>query len=168
MDVWLSELEKLRDSDAHRRELLPHQHHLALGISGEIRTRIVRFRSTQETSESYFPRIECIRDSLGDIWTSGDDSALFTGKIVRPDDTIDFVITASDPMGDLLEYGISVDYGLGMKWQKNNSVSLTFDKTHVRKKFCVSIKIRSPRDYHADHHFDQRVEFFYTVLPPRE
>ena len=25
-DVWLSELEKLRDPDAHRRELLPHQH----------------------------------------------------------------------------------------------------------------------------------------------
>jgi hypothetical protein len=25
MEVWLTELEKLRDPDAHRRELLPHQ-----------------------------------------------------------------------------------------------------------------------------------------------
>jgi hypothetical protein len=167
MEVWLSELEKLRDPDAHRRELLPHQHHLALGISGEIRTRIVRFRSMQETSESYFPRIECIRDSLGNIWTSGDDSTLFTGKIVRPGDRVDYVITATDPMGDPLNYGISIDYGLGMKWQEGNAFSLTFEKTNVRKNFCVTIKIRSTRDYHADHNYDQRVEFFYTVLPPR-
>jgi len=47
MEVLLAELEKLRDPDAHRRELLPHQHHFALGISGEIRTRISRYRSTQ-------------------------------------------------------------------------------------------------------------------------
>lgn len=51
MDVWLSELEKLRDPDAHRRELLPHQKHLVLGISGEIRNRLVRFRSKQEMAE---------------------------------------------------------------------------------------------------------------------
>src|SRR5215210_4649985 len=44
MEVWLSELEKLRDPDAHRRELLPHQQHLVLGIAGEIRTRLVRYR----------------------------------------------------------------------------------------------------------------------------
>ncbi|MCX5718513.1 MAG: Swt1 family HEPN domain-containing protein [Nitrospirae bacterium] len=45
MEVWLNELEKLRDPDAHRRELLPHQKHLALGIAGEIRTRLpIEFR----------------------------------------------------------------------------------------------------------------------------
>ena len=33
MEVWLNELEALRDADAHRRELLPHQKHLALGRS---------------------------------------------------------------------------------------------------------------------------------------
>ena len=33
-DVWLTELEKLRDPDAHRRELLPHQKSLIIGISG--------------------------------------------------------------------------------------------------------------------------------------
>lgn len=71
MEVWLSELEKLRDPDAHRRELLPHQKHLALGIAGEIRTRMIKFRSKQETSEDVFPRIESIRDSLGNIYTFG-------------------------------------------------------------------------------------------------
>ena len=28
MEVWLTEMEKLRDPDAHRRELLPHQKYL--------------------------------------------------------------------------------------------------------------------------------------------
>src|SRR5580704_16062292 len=32
MDVFLKELGRLRDPDAHRRELLPHQKHLVLGI----------------------------------------------------------------------------------------------------------------------------------------
>lgn len=58
MEVFLTELEKLRDPEAHRRELMPHQKALAYGISGEIRTQITRFRSEQDTGESYFPRIE--------------------------------------------------------------------------------------------------------------
>src|SRR3990172_13440205 len=39
IEVWLGELEKTRDPDAHRRELLPHQKDLILGISGEIRAK---------------------------------------------------------------------------------------------------------------------------------
>ncbi len=54
MEVWLTELEKLRDPDAHRRELLPHQQYLGLGISGEIRTKLIKYRSKQETSEEFF------------------------------------------------------------------------------------------------------------------
>jgi hypothetical protein len=37
MKVRLSVLERLRDPDAHRRESLAHQKHMALGIEGEIR-----------------------------------------------------------------------------------------------------------------------------------
>ena len=103
-EVWLSELEKLRDPEAHRRELLPHQHHLVLGISGEIRTCITRFKSSQETGESYFPRIESVRDSIGTIWTYGMPSPHSTGKNIYPGDIIDFVITASDPLNEPLFY----------------------------------------------------------------
>src|SRR5712692_5396282 len=71
MEVFLSELEKLSDPEAHRRELLPHQKHLVLGIAGEIRTRMIRYRSKEETGEDYYPRIESARDSVGNIWTYG-------------------------------------------------------------------------------------------------
>src|SRR6266487_2614817 len=71
MEIYLAELEALRDPDAHRRELLPHQKSLAAGIAGEIRTRLIRYRSKLETKEDYFPRIESAGDSLGNIWTAG-------------------------------------------------------------------------------------------------
>lgn len=167
MDVWLSELEKLRDPDAHRRELLPHQHHLVLGISGDLRTRIVRFRSMQETSEGCFPRMETIRDSLGSMWTYGEIPHLNTGKNVHPGDTVDLVITASDPMGDRLQYGIAV--GLGeSKWQDSNSFSYTFQKIDVGRLFELIIRIRSLRAFHAQGQYDDCVQVFYCVLPPRE
>lgn len=69
IDVYLGEIEKMRDAAAHGRNLLPHQKQLANGIMGEIRTRLIRYRSKRETSEDYFPRIESARDSLGNIWT---------------------------------------------------------------------------------------------------
>lgn len=97
-EVFLTELERLRDPDAHRRELLPHQKSLAIGISGEIRNRIVRYRSKKETPNDYFPRIESARDSVGNIWVpeSGAPS-VHTKTVLRPGDIVEFVVTASDP-----------------------------------------------------------------------
>src|ERR1039458_6350117 len=43
VEVYLGELEKMRDAGAHGRDLLPHQKQLANGIAGEIRTRLIRF-----------------------------------------------------------------------------------------------------------------------------
>src|SRR5689334_9692589 len=110
LEVFLGELEKLRDPDAHRRELLPHQKHLAIGIGGEIRTRLVRYRSKQETTEDYFPRIESARDSLGNIWVPGQAlsslKTVGTKQALRPGDSIDFVCVASDPVGEAIEYAL--------------------------------------------------------------
>jgi hypothetical protein len=84
MEVWLAELEKLRDPDAHRRPLLPHQRDLASGISGEIRTKIARYRSAQETSDAYYPRIESAADNLGNGWKVGNDRTIYTHQSLRP------------------------------------------------------------------------------------
>ena len=146
-EVFLTELEKLRDSDAHRRELLPHQKALAYGISGEIRTRIMRFRSEQDTGESYFPRIESIRDSLGSMYTIGDINPVQTRKKVKPGDTIDIVITASDPLEEPLQYSFVVE---GVEtWQDNNSCSLTFETSHIGLMKGVHLTIKSNREFHA-------------------
>jgi len=167
IEVWLSELEKLRDPDAHRRELLPHQKHLALGIAGEIRTRLVRFRSKKETSEDYFPRIESARDSLGTIWIPESPVRMVDiGLVLRPNDTVDFVITARDPLDAELEYGISTS-STGIFWQKDNGFSILISERDIGDHFIVSLTIRSPRKYHAKELWDDFVDFRYTVLPPK-
>jgi hypothetical protein len=164
MEVWLTEMEKLRDPDAHRRELLPHQKHLILGISGEIRTRLVKYRSKMETTDDFFPRIESARDSLGTISTYGQ-LISHTQHKLRPGDIIDFVITASDPLGEELQYGMTVLHNYNIMWQDDNTFTLVIEKEYIGKSFAVHLWIRSPRDYHAHGGYDDYVSFRYDVLP---
>ena len=165
-EIWLGELEKLRDPDAHRRELLPHQKHLILGISGEIRIRLIRYRSRQETSEDYYyPKIESARDSLGNIYTYGKVGSTNTGMSLRVGDFIEFVITATDPMGEPLQYAVYNSFLT--KWQDNNIIQLTITEKDIRKDFDVMLVIKSRRKYHAYEDSDDRVVFSYEVLPPK-
>lgn len=168
MRVLLSELEKLRDPDAHRRELLPHQKYLAMGIAGEIRTRLIRYRSKQETSEDYFPRIESVRDSLGNIWTPDHPTpfALITRMTLRVGDVLDFVVTASDPLGAELEYNVNINRGDLGPWQKSNTFLLTLSDSHIGKDVLITFFIRSSRDFHANNlGYDHAIMFIYDILP---
>jgi len=167
IDVFLNELEKLRDPDAHRRELLPHQKYLVLGIAGEIRTSLVRYRSKMELYEDCFPRIESVRDSFGHIWTYEDlpKDVINTGSVLKPGDVVEFVVTASDP-GDLeLEYGISEDGAYMFDWQSENTFSVVLSEEQISKHHAIILGIRSPRAYHAQGTYDDAVRFTYVVLP---
>ena len=138
MEVWLTEMEKLRDPDAHRRELLPHQKYLLLGIAGEVRTRLIRYRSKMETAEDYYPRIESARDSVGNIWTYGSSTNLNKLTRLRPDDSLEFVVTASDPLGAELQYALTVTgHHHNPTWQDSNVLSLVITSSHVRRDFGV-------------------------------
>lgn len=163
LDVWLDELEKLRDPDAHRRELLPHQKYLVMGIAGDIRTRIIRYRSKHETSEDYYPRIESARDSLGNIYTYGTPFRPATGMRLRVGDTIEFVITAVDPMEEPLKYGL---YSFQTLWQDSNVISLKIKESDIAKTYSALLVIKSNRQYHAKKDYDDAVMFDYEVLPP--
>ena len=171
IEVYLSELEKLQNPDAHRRELLIHQKHLALGIAGEVRSRLVRYRSKQETSEDYYPRIESIHDNLGNQWVPGSPSSVNTGMALRPGDTLEFVVTARDPNGDDLEYRLDLTPIIivsdGDIWQDSNEFFLRLTEEHVAKIFRVHLYVRSRSGFHAHHNYDDLVTFFYEVLPPK-
>jgi hypothetical protein len=168
IEVWLDELEKLRNPDAHRRELLPHQKQLAAGIAGEIRTRIVRYRSKMETPEDYFPRIESVRDNLGNIWSAGQNRCtIYTKLILHPGDFVEYVITAADPLGEDLKYGVSRNPGpTTIKYQTSNTVTYVVRPDDVGRLFNLSLCIISCRQYHAiGDYCDDFVEFSYSVLP---
>jgi hypothetical protein len=172
LEVWLNELGKLRDPDAHRRELLPHQKNLILGLSGEIRTKITRYRSSQETSESYYPRIEFAADNLGNSWKIGDNKEVNTRMILRPGDLLEYVVTASDPLGEPINF----QYTIGTParhnshrsgWTSKNSYTFEVTDKCVGISFSVEINIISSREYHATAWWDDGVKFIYEVLPPR-
>jgi len=170
IEVYLSELEKLRDPEAHRRELLPHQKQLAYGIAGELRTRIVRYRSKLETSEDFFPRIESARDNLGNVWTpSLIEHTIRTNLVLHPSDSLEFVITASDPLGDNLQYGVSKNIGPSLiKWWENNTLTYSIQENDISGIFAIYLSIISPRKHHAiGNYCDDFVEFTYTVLPSK-
>ena len=169
-DVWLTELEKLRDPDAHRRELLQHQKNLAIGISGEIRSRIIRYRGRKDTIDDCFPKIESARDNLGNIWVpdSGFGAKdVITNMSLRPGDTIEFIVTASDPDGLPIEYGMDIR-NCETKWQQDNSFSINVSSEHIGKSFVIGLYIRSPRSYHAHKNYDDFIDFRYRVLPPKD
>jgi len=160
--LFLKILDDFRNPDAHRRELLPHQKHLIIGISGEIRNRIVLYRSKKETGEDYFPRIESVRDNLGNLCTP-DEMFADTKLILRPGDKLTFVVTATDPLGEALEYQC-VSVG-PEPWQENNIIEIVIEDKHIAKKQTFYVSIRSKRNYHAKNFFDDVASFNYTILP---
>lgn len=161
--LFLKILDDFRNPDAHRRELLPHQKHIIIGISGEIRNRIVLYRSKKETGEDYFPRIESVRDNLGNLCTP-DEMIADTKLILRPGDKLTFVVTATDPLGEALEYQcVSVDPE--PNWEENNIIEIVIEDKHVAKKQPFYVCIRSKRNYHANKFFDDMATFNYTILP---
>jgi hypothetical protein len=166
-EVYLNELGKLRDADAHRRELLPHQKHFILGISGEIRNRIVRYRSKMETSDDCFPRIESVRDNLGNIWIPGTGFGLqvvATDATLRPGEVLDFVVTAIDPEDLALEYSVG-RYLHQNSWQNEPNLQFRITEEHISRSFILSLAIKSSRKYHASGEYDDSVQFSYSVIP---
>lgn len=167
---WINHLEGFRNLDAHRRELLPHQQHLVLGISGEIRTRLVKFRNKLESWDDYSPRIEFVRDNLGHSCVpSGTGEIIPTGMKLRPGDTLQFVVTATDPQDKEITYGYIpvARRGQAIIWQDENTFSLTVQEEDIGNRFLVQILIKGQSEYHRLRDYDFEVRFEYEVLPAR-
>lgn len=167
-EVLFDELTRYRDPDAHRRELLPQQQSLVLGIAGDTRSRLVRWRSRRETADDCFPRIESARDSLGNLWIPSSGRIVSTGTTLRPGDKIDLVVTARDPEDLPLEYQLTVDYETHSEWQTSGVFSAEVEEAHIRADFFIQLRIRSPRSYHARPAYDDEATFNYSVLPKRK
>lgn len=161
VEVFLKILEDYRNANAHGRELLTYQKHLAVGVTGEIRNRITKFRSMQETGESYFPRIESIHDNYGNSWKVGDMSVR-TGLILREGDLLEFVVSANDPQDGQIQYAIN-----SREWKSENHLQMVLTKSDIRHELSVGVFIRSERDYHASDGYDDGVLFKYQVLPKK-
>ncbi len=119
-----------------------------------------------ETSEDYYPRLESIRDNLGNVWVSKDGIVYGTGDRLSVGDTLEFVVSATDPMGQTVSFKIGSDFSDDDNWQEDNVLRLTITPEDVRNDFEVFIYMRSPRPYHARGSYDDAVIFKYEVVPP--
>lgn len=166
-DVYWDILADFRNPEAHRRELLPHHQHMIEGISGEIRTLIIMYRSKLDEADGYFPRIESARDSLGNTWVAGSHNIVDTKMILRPGDILELNATASDPEGEQVEYCFTVD-DFTKNWSKDSSAVLEVGPQDIGLRHYVTIYVRSSRHFHASSGFDDKVTFLYQVLPQKQ
>jgi hypothetical protein len=157
-------MEKLRDPNAHRRELKQYQKHLIVGISGELRTRIMKYRGKREEVDDYFPVVEAVTDSLGNNASNTTYAqAIVARSPVRVGDEVEIRISSTDPMGEELEYSIA---RIGQKdWRKENWRTITFHEEDIGKICDINVMVRSSRPYHAYRDFDDFLMYRYVVLP---
>lgn len=159
--TYLKIMSQYRHPDLHRRELFIYQKHLLLGITGEIKAKISAYRSFREIGKTGFPRIDFVKDNLGNKWAPGDPMHVRTGMTIHSGDQLEFVVEASDPEELPIEYRIH-----GEKWQPGNILIFNVQEQHVQKNAHVNITIRSTRKFHAyPLGYDDRVVFLYQVLP---
>lgn len=172
LEVFLSKLEDLRNPDAHRRGFSEYQEHLALGISGELRTQIARYRSRCETAKDCFPRIEAAFDNYGRAYPEVDPT-MEPIPTLRVGDRIEIAVNAVDPDDMPVDYHFSCG---GCKasskqdWGENNRFSLELTGDHISKRLALICRVRSRRAYHAneyDNGVDDAIVFTYEVLPTK-
>jgi len=164
IETYINILSRYRNPDIHRRPLLTFQKHLILGISGEIRNKISVFRSLNELSREGFPRIESVRDNLGNIWTPGKPSRIKSGMNIHVGDALEFIVIASDPKDGDLMYSLD-----GKSWTTGNVLTQFIETWHISKNTVFKILVRSERKFHAyPMGYDDRITFEYQVLPKFE
>jgi len=89
---------------------------------------------------------------------------------MRVGDTLELVVSATDPQGEPLSYKAVKIYNMNSawdeNWQEDNVLRIPITPQDVRRDFKVVIYMRSPRQYHARGAWDDDVIFTYEVLPP--
>lgn len=162
--TYLNTLYKFNNPDAYNRPLLSFEKHLILGVTGTIRNNISVYRSWKEIGKEGFPQIESVTDNYANLWTMGAPKKLKTQLSLRVGDLLEFVIAASDPLDEDLDYRIFPN-----KWQSNNILQYEIKKEDVGKDITFQIGIKSRRKHHAyPLGYDDRITFEYTILPKED
>jgi len=121
-----------------------------------------------ETSEDYYPRIESVTDNYGNTATPSR-MTVRTGMRLRVGDVLEYVVAASDPLGEKLEYRLTgvPPYDDEKGWATDHILTFTITSEQVGVWVEIGVAIRSQRPFHARRGYDDNAIFVYEVLPPR-
>lgn len=179
--VLLDRFEALRNPVAHGRELLPFEQELLSAIAGEIRNRVTIHISGQDPVGNYFPRIELVRDSLGNSTETAREEApqvftLATDTTLRPGDVVSFTCRGIDPQNRGLFWTFQTPDGTRHSSDElygetyGESVEWTWQVTraHISDHATFGVSLTSDADYHrrGAGREDCLVVITYQVLPP--
>lgn len=102
--LFLERLEDFRNPAMHSRGLVPRERALAVGIAGQLRDQVTRFRAVQDQDDDPFPRIEYIKDSTGRDCRANQSPH----PLVYPGTVIEFEASAWDPSGGDITWAVWV------------------------------------------------------------
>lgn len=161
--VYLGKLRELRNPDAHHRALTASEKALVTGMAGELRTLMTRYLSQKDTPDEYFPRMESLRDNLGNSFGQGGPR-----PVIRVGDVLEFIAEGWDPEGTELEYRWTTSRGANppmQDWSSNNRFVWEVQPDQVANPTWLECEMRGPREYHAEGRRDAGWSMAYTVLP---
>jgi len=165
----LRRLGTYRNPEAHSRDLLPFEEHLVMGITGEIRNKVTIFRSSRQDEPEHFPRIESAKDSFGNV-PSGDvgDLSVDTDLTLRPGDRVTFDLRAWDPHGRSWTWTVAYDLQGHSGFEiEGDRIVWNVGEEHIRERAQLIIFLVGSGPYHRHGTVDDRVSFWYRVLPRR-
>ena len=169
-------LEDFRNPDAHSRTLLPFEEHLVIGLAGEIRNTITRYRSTVSPRGEYYPIIELVEDSLGTRIVPSPPqqtgSNFKLGARLAVGDRVSFKLKAWDPQGRDIVWNINL---LGKRPQEPfelHGAEARFDwevspDEVGDDRILINIIMSSTGEYHRNGKHDSYVAVSADVVPPR-
>jgi hypothetical protein len=168
--VYAGRLDDFRNAPMHSRTLLPFERDLLSGIAGEFRNVLTLWRSERAPDMSWYPRIESIRDSLGNTLAFNGPIVLVPARL-QVGDVLTFRCIGWDPQDRELTWTLHAQAAQGpeLDRQTGGEATLTWrvHAQHVAESSIVVIQMMSGGKYHRYlTGVDASVTAFYAVEPP--
>ncbi|WP_235299776.1 Swt1 family HEPN domain-containing protein [Portibacter marinus] len=139
-EVFFSEIEKFRNSEAHGRTLTSNQIKLIEGITNDLKNLITLSHNRSKMIEDYFIEIIKVSDNLGNICYG----SLNDPIVLRVDDVYEIIVEANDPKDREIEYEIAI-FNTNFKiTQVQNRFTFKVTNEIVGKKRQLSIRVKTP------------------------
>lgn len=160
-EVYFDQVETFRNTITHGRDLLSYQEDLLNGITGDLKTSLVKYHNKNMNADDYFIKILKISDSLGNIWDLHSGSiGMITESVLRVGDYLELNIDAYDPKGREIEYEIyHKKFGFS---NKTGKFQITITEKMVGNPLAFSITAETSNTEYPNK--EQRI-IHYIVLP---
>ncbi len=161
LSAYLKTLQKFQNPDRFNRPLLSFEKHFILGVTGTIRNNIAVYRTWKEVGKDGYPIMDSVQDNFANLWTMGSPKKLRTQLSLSVGDTLEFIVLASHPADEELEYRL-----FRQKWQTGNVIQYEIKNSDLGKDISFHIGIKGKQKHHAyPLGYDDKVTFEYTILP---